>query len=62
MPEAVLESRVSIAFDWGNILMSLDEAQELFEQLQEVLPKDRTEYNTRGSFGFRVQEQEDTNE
>lgn len=63
MPEAVVESRVSVSFDWGTVLMTLDEARELMEQLRDVLPKEDVEYNTRGSFGFRApSEEENENE
>lgn len=54
MPEAVLESRVTIQFDWGTVLLSVDEARELKDQLEDALPphNDEVVYNTGGSFGF----------
>lgn len=53
MPEAALESRVTIAFDWGQVHLSIPEARELREQLDDVLPlEDDVVHNKGGSFGF----------
>jgi len=53
MPEASLESRVSIQFDWGQVFLSVPEARELREQLDDVLPlEDDVVHNKSGHFGF----------
>ncbi len=59
MPVAELESRVSVSFDWGTVLMSVDEARELFEQLRDVLPAADVEHNKGGHFGFGVPDEEE---
>jgi len=53
MPEAVMEARISITFDWGNVFLTVAEARELRDQLDDALPlEDDVVYNKGGSFGF----------
>lgn len=52
MADAYLESRVRIELETLSFVIGLDEARELYEQLEAVLPKDDVEYNKGGSFGF----------
>ena len=62
MAEAVLESRVRIELENLSFVITVDEAEELFGQLQDILP-DRgvVMQNVGGSFGFAGHNQEENN-
>lgn len=62
MPEAVMEARISVAFDWGNVFLSIGEARELRDQLEDALPPDDITYNKGGSFGFAAPDEERSHE
>jgi hypothetical protein len=62
MPEAVMEARIAVSFDWGVVYISVDEARELIEQLEDALPQEQTERHNGGSFGFGVHREEEENE
>lgn len=61
MADAYLESRVRVELETLSFVIGLDEARELYEQLQAVLPKEDVEYNKGGSFGFGPTRNEEEN-
>lgn len=52
MADAYLESRVRIELETLSFVIGLDEARELYEQLERILPQDDVVHNNGGSFGF----------
>lgn len=53
MADAYMESRVRIELESLSFIITVDEAEELFDQLQEILPqRSVVTTNVGGSFGF----------
>lgn len=52
MADAFLESRVRIELETLSFVIGLDEARELYEQLENILPREDVVHNKGGSFGF----------
>lgn len=62
MAEVYLESRVQVVLENLSFTCTVDEARELLEQLQDVLPVDEKVVNTGGSFGFGPPQDEEVND
>lgn len=56
-----MEARIAVSFDWGMVYISVDEARELIEQLEDALPQEQMERHNGGSFGFGVHRDEEEN-
>lgn len=62
MADAYMESRVRIELETLSFVIGMDEAQELYEKLEDILPREDVVRNHGGSFGFGRQNEEESND
>jgi hypothetical protein len=60
--DAYLESRVRVELETLSFVIGLEEARELYEQLENILPREDVVRNNGGSFGFGHQNEEENND